>query len=130
MNRTTKVYIGILALLFIGAIFFEFSRPIPVDWSPTFNENHSKPYGLKVLHNELSNIFSNQEIIDIKTTPYEYFNSRYDYEYEDSIYNTHYIDQGNYIYINPINTIDDSSVEELLDFANRGNNLFICCKIL
>lgn len=119
MNKVTKVYIGLLILLFIGAIYFELSRPTPVDWSPTFNEKHTKPYGLEVLHNELSNIFTNQEIIDIKTTPYEYFNSSY--QWEDSTYTVN----GNYIYINPNSFIDEISIEELIYFVHRGNNAFI-----
>jgi len=40
MNKTIKIYIGFLFLLFVGAIAIEFSKPKPINWSQTYNEKH------------------------------------------------------------------------------------------
>ncbi len=118
MNKTIKLYIGLLILLFIGAIIIEFSSIPPIDWRPTFNEKHKKPYGTYILRNELSSLFLDNEINDIKVTPYEYFDEYYDWI--DSVYTT----QGNYIYINEFTDVDEVSAQELLDFASHGNSIF------
>lgn len=119
MSKTLKIYVALLIILFIGIFIIEFSRPKPVDWTPTFNEAHKKPYGTYILFNELENLFSNQNIKTIKVSPYEYFDTLY--SYEDSTYT----ETGNYLYIDSFVNIDDESLEELYTFANYGNTVFI-----
>ena len=119
MSKTLKIYIALLIILFSGIFIIEYSRPKPVDWTPTFNEAHKKPYGTYLLFNELESLFSKQNIKTIKVSPYEYFDDLY--SYEDSTYT----ETGNYLYINSFVNIDDESLEELYMFANFGNTLFI-----
>lgn len=119
MNRTIKIYIIILVLLFAGAFAIEISKPKPIDWTPTYNETHKKPYGTYILYNELKSLFDDNEIKSIKVSPYEYFGNLYDY---DSL---NYKVQGNYVYINNYVDIDEVSLEELLYFTELGNNVFI-----
>lgn len=119
MNKTIKIYIGLLVFLFIGAITIEFSKPKPINWSHTYNEKHKIPYGTFVLYNELESLFPKSKIHDIKITPYEYFNELYDWE--DSTYLT----TGTYMYVDNYADIDDVSAQELLDFTSFGNTLFI-----
>ena len=119
MSKTLKIYIALLIILFSGIFIIEYSRPKPVDWTPTFNEAHKKPYGTYILFNELESLFSKQNIKTIKVSPYEYFDDLY--SYEDSTYT----ETGNYLYINSFVNIDDESLEELYMFANFGNTLFI-----
>ena len=119
MNKTIKIYIILLLLLFVGAIAIEFSKPKPINWSRTYNEKHKIPYGTFVLYNELENLFPNNKIENITVTPYEYFDNLYDWE--DSTYLT----TGTYIYIDEYAKIDDVSAQELIDFASFGNTLFL-----
>ena len=119
MSKTLKIYIALLIILFSGIFIIEYSRPKPVDWTPTFNEAHKKPYGTYILFNELESLFSKQNIKTIKVSPYEYFDDLY--SYEDSTYT----ETGNYLYIDSFVNIDDESLEELYMFANFGNTLFI-----
>lgn len=119
MSKTLKIYIGILALLFIGIIAIEFSTPTPVDWNKTYNETHKIPYGTYVFHEELTNLFPESQVQDIKVTPYEFFDDYY--VWEDSSYVT----TGTYIVIDEIPNLDTSSAQELLDFASHGNTIFI-----
>ncbi|AOW19438.1 DUF4350 domain-containing protein [Urechidicola croceus] len=124
MNKTLKIYIGLLALLFVGFVIIEFSSTPPVNWSKTYNENHKIPYGTFILRTELQSLFPNSEINDIKTTPYEYFDSFY--SWDDSLYSTH----GNFIHIRDRTEIDEVSAQELLDFTNHGNTVFFSSNYL
>ncbi|SFT09355.1 hypothetical protein SAMN04487906_2906 [Zhouia amylolytica] len=119
MNKTLKVYIGVLILLIIGIFVLEITKPTPIDWSPTFNEKHTKPYGLKVLYQELPSLFKNQELLDINITPFEYFDNTFDQV--DSTYGI----KGSYLYIHDDYMVDEVSAEKLLDFAGEGNSIFI-----
>ena len=80
MNKTIKIYIGLLVLLFGAITFIELSRQRPINWTPTYNEKHKIPFGTYILHEELKNVFQNQDFQDIKQTPYEFFDSKYDWE--------------------------------------------------
>ncbi len=119
MSKTLRIYIVLLIVLFAGAFAIEYSKPIPIDWTRTYNESHKKPYGTYILYNELQNLFTESQVEDIKNTPYEYFDDLYDYE--DSTYLT----TGNYLFIDHFVDTDQVSSEELLYFAEYGNNIFI-----
>jgi len=124
MNKTIKIYIGLLILLFVVAIAIEFSKPKPINWTRTFNEAHTIPYGTFVLYNELPNIFSKSKVQDISVSPYEYFDDYY--SWEDSTYLT----TGNYMLIDDYAEVDDVSAQELLDFASHGNTIFMSSNYL
>lgn len=119
MNRTLKIYIAILVLLFIGIVVIEFSTPQPVNWQKTYNEKHKIPFGTYIFYEELETLFTKSEIKDIKRTPYEYFNDYYDWE--DSTYYA----TGTYMLIDERPELDNTSAQELLDFASFGNDIFI-----
>jgi len=119
MSKTLKIYIGILVLLFIGIIAVEFSIPEPINWYKTYKESDKTPYGTFVFYEELTNLFPESKVHDIKNTPYEYFDDYY--IWEDSTYLT----TGTYMLIDEYPTLDNSSAQELLDFASHGNDIFI-----
>ena len=124
MNKTIKIYIGLLALLFVGAMAIEFSKPKPINWTRTFNEAHTIPYGTFILYNELPSIFPKSKVQDIDVSPYEYFDEYY--SWEDSTYLT----TGNYMLIDDYAEVDDVSAQELLDFASHGNTIFMSTNYL
>lgn len=124
MNKTIKIYVGLLILLFIGAIAIEFSKPKPINWTRTFNETHTIPYGTFVLYNELPSLFPEIKVQDINVSPYEYFDKYYNWE--DSTYLT----TGNYMFIDDYAEVDDVSAQELLDFASHGNTIFMSTNYL
>ena len=119
MNRTIKIYLGFLVLLFSLIVVIEFSAEKPINWSKTYNEKHKIPFGTYVFYNELENLFPESRVYDIKITPYEYFDDFY--SWEDSTYST----SGTYIHIKEDVNIDEVSAQELLDFASHGNNIFL-----
>ncbi len=119
MSKTLKIYIGILVLLFAGITAVELSTPVPINWTKTFNEKHKIPYGTFVFYEELENLFPESKVQDITVTPFEYFDDYYSWE------DTTYFTTGTYILIDEINQIDNTSAQELLDFASFGNDIFI-----
>jgi len=123
MSKTLRIYIILLILFFAGAFAIEFSRPKPIDWSQTYNETHKKPYGTYILFNELQNLFPTSRLEEIRNTPYEYFDGLFNFE--DSTYLT----KGNYLFIDNVVDTDEVSSEELLYFAEYGNNIFISASI-
>ena len=124
MNKTIKIYIGLLVLLFVGIIAIEFSTPPPINWTKTYNETHKIPYGTFVFYNELNTVFPESKVHDINVTPYEYFDDYY--SWEDSTYLT----KGTYMLIDEYAAIDASSAQELLDFASHGNDIFMSTNYL
>ncbi len=119
MSKTLKIYIGLLVLLFVGIAIVEFSAPKPLNWRKTFDERHKIPYGTFVFYNELNSLFPESKVQNINVTPYEYFDDYYNWE--DSTYLT----TGTYILIDEYPEIDNSSAQELLDFASHGNTIFM-----
>lgn len=119
MSRSLRIYTVVLVLLMCLAVWFELSRPTPIDWTPTFNERHTKPYGLKVFREQLPVFFRLDSVTNINSTVYEFLDQHY--RYTDSTYTI----KGNYIYINNRSTLDETSVQELLYFASHGNDIFI-----
>ena len=113
--RNSALVFGLI-LLFVGIIAIEFSTPAPVNWKKTYNETQKIPYGTFVFYEELTNLFPESKVHDIKVTPYQYFDDYY--TWEDSTYLT----TGTYVVIDEY---PNSSAQELLDFASHGNDIFI-----
>ncbi|MGS2727058.1 DUF4350 domain-containing protein [Psychroserpens sp. BH13MA-6] len=119
MSKTLKIYLGLLIFLLIGIIIIEYSTPVPVNWQKTYNETHKRPYGTYVFYEELGNLFPESKVQDINVTPYEYFDDYYNWE------DNSYLTSGTYMVIDDYPEIDNTSAQELLDFASHGNDIFI-----
>lgn len=119
MNRTLKIYIGLLIVLFGLIAFIELTRERPINWKPTYNERHKIPFGTYIFHEELEAVFSNQEFTDVRKTPYEFFDAYYDWEKDN------YTTTGNFIHVAQYSEMDEISAQELLDFVSYGNTVFM-----
>lgn len=124
MNKTIKIYIVFLVLLFVGIIFIDANRPKPIDWSPTYGINDKIPFGMYVFNEESDAVFKNQKVTKVFETAYEYFEPLYDY---DSLVNT-YTKKGTVLSISENYLIDDESTQEILYFVQHGNKAFISSK--
>lgn len=119
MNKTVKIYISLLVVLFIGFTVIEFSKETPIDWSKTYRETDKIPFGTFVLYDQLPALFPESDIEDIRVTPFEYFDEYFNWA--DSTYSVF----GSYLHIDEFAQIDDVSAQELMDFAAHGNDVFI-----
>jgi uncharacterized protein involved in outer membrane biogenesis len=50
MNKTLKIYIGILVALMVLIVFVDANRPKPINWTPSFDVNSKIPFGLYVFN--------------------------------------------------------------------------------
>jgi hypothetical protein len=119
MNKAVKFYVVLLVLLFVGLFAIEFTKEQPINWSKTYNEKQKIPYGTFVLYEELDNLFPDSEVKKITVTPFEYFDAYFNWE--DSTYSI----SGNYLLVNEFDAMDEYSAQELMDYAARGNSIFI-----
>lgn len=125
MNKTLKIYIAILVVIFALIIMADRNRPKPIDWRPTYSVNDKIPFGLYVFDKEVKGLLKNQKIERVSAmTPYEFLDSKYD---SDSLVENYKI-KGTFFNISEFGSIDDQSIKEILYFVSHGNNAFLSMK--
>lgn len=125
MNKTLKIYIAILVVIFALIIMADRNRPKPIDWRPTYSVNDKIPFGLYVFDKEVKGLIKNQKIERVSAmTPYEFLDSKYD---SDSLVENYKI-KGTFFNISEFESIDDQSIKEILYFVSHGNNAFLSMK--
>ncbi|MEP6928831.1 MAG: DUF4350 domain-containing protein, partial [Flavobacterium sp.] len=125
MNKSIKIYIAILVVVFAIILIASSDQRKPIDWRPTYSVNDKIPYGLYIFDKEINGILKNQKIERISTiTPYEFLDSKYT---GDSIAGKYKI-KGTFLNIAESGEIDDQSVTELFYFVSHGNNAFLSMK--
>ena len=119
IKKILPLLIIMTVLIILASIAMSLKRTKTVDWEESFNEKSNKPYGVSIFYNELPNLFKNNEIRTVYHTPYSYLmaNSKNGYGDHEA--------RGNFIIIGNSNYLEDESVDELLNFVNNGNTLFI-----
>ncbi|RZL30725.1 MAG: DUF4350 domain-containing protein, partial [Pedobacter sp.] len=124
MNKSLKVYLILLFVLLIGVVVLESNKPKEINWNPTYSINDKIPYGLYVFDKEMPSLLKPDTLNTVNNTPYEYFDSLYDY---DTLVNN-YRTSGTFLAINHTGNFDDESLKELLYFASHGNTVFLSMK--
>jgi hypothetical protein len=124
MNKTIKIYIVFLVLIFIAIIFVDANRPRPIDWRPTYSINDKIPFGLYIFDKETPTLLKKNSLKKVTNTIYEYFEPLYNY---DSLVNN-YSERGTILSISEYSLIDDQSTQELLYFVSHGNSAFLSSK--
>ncbi|MEZ4811416.1 MAG: DUF4350 domain-containing protein [Allomuricauda sp.] len=113
MDRKSKIVIVIFALVVVGIIITEIVRPKPINWRPSYTAVDKIPFGCYVLYNELSSIFTNTAIETIEKSVYDVLVER-----DTSL-------TSNYVFINEYIDLDKQETNQLLDYVDRGNTVFI-----
>lgn len=121
MNRTIKIYIVFLIALMALIVVVDVNRPRPINWTPSFDIKSKIPFGLKVFQEEKDTYFKGDSVIEIRVTPYEFFDAYYDF---DTLVNTYSI-KGTFLAIDNYYEIDESSTEEILYYVSHGNDAFL-----
>jgi hypothetical protein len=125
MNKTIKIYIGILVFVFALILMADSNRPKPIDWRPTYSVNDKIPYGLYIFDKEINGLLKNQKIERISSeTPYEFLDSKY---VADTVSGKYKI-SGTFFNVSEFGGIDDQSISELFYFVSHGNNAFLSMK--
>jgi hypothetical protein len=110
-NNVIAISIVVLVILFVIA-----NSSHKVDWSPTYDENDTKPLDTKVFFDQMAFWFEGKSAKKIHTTFYEY----------DQYLRMQPVDSiKNYISISRSYNIDETSFESLMDYVAYGNEAFI-----
>jgi hypothetical protein len=126
MGKTLKIYIALLVLLLVTIVVIDANRPKAIDWTPTFSLKDKIPYGMYVFDKEIGALLKGQKIKKFNTTPYQYFDSKFDY---DTLINDYRI-KGTFLNISRTPNLDDQSVSEICSFVRHGNNAFLSSETL
>ncbi|MCB0443073.1 MAG: DUF4350 domain-containing protein [Flavobacterium sp.] len=121
MSKTIKIYVVFLVAMMALIVVVDANRPRPVNWMPSFDIKSKIPFGLKVFQDEKDKYFKGDTLTEIRVTPYEFFDTHYDY---DTLINTYTV-KGTFLSIDNYYNIDESSTDEILYFVSHGNNAFL-----
>lgn len=111
MDKRAKFGLYAIGVVVLLLVIVEIAKPKPVIWDDSYTSFDKIPLGCYILHEELNNvagkmIFSNKNIID-----------------SQDILNVK--KPSTLVIINSRVYIDESETQELMEFANKGNSVFI-----
>lgn len=112
MFKGNRKYIFILALCFSILFVIQLITPKPINWKLSYMKKDKIPFGTSALYKVLPILFPGQEI---SPESYPVYNVLSDKEPVHT----------NYIIINETFQPDELDTRELLEFAHRGNKVFI-----
>tara|TARA_R110001583_G_scaffold137172_2_gene288860 strand:- start:1875 stop:3080 length:1206 start_codon:yes stop_codon:yes gene_type:complete len=119
MKKILPILFVILALIVTAAIAVGVKTTKTVDWEESFNEKSNKPYGVGIFYKELPKLFKNHKVRTVYHQPASYLRANSEDGYG------HHVAEGSFIIIGNSDYLEDDSVDELLNFVDAGNTLFI-----
>src|SRR5262249_46300825 len=113
MGKRYYIILGVLALLFI---LVNANTPTVVSWKPSFKKKDKNPYGAEVTYAFLEDIFGNGNVTNSNGSPYDYLHDN--------------LNEFNIIYVSEWMNTTDQDRDAILEFAERGNNIFIAAEYM
>ncbi len=113
MKNLRSKYFWFLTLTIVGYGLFEYYRPKPIDWSPSYSNKDKIPFGTQALYELLPDIFGRQLVESLRVPIYNHLT-------ESKI-----PAQSNYIFVCQNFSIDKNDRVQLLNYVKKGNNAFI-----
>src|SRR5690606_26056512 len=111
-SRRKSLIIWAFAFVIVLLLVAETTAHKPVDWSLSYTSYDKIPYGTHVFYNELPNLLQ-AKIQRITSDPFQFLSE------------TGPKTKDVYVFINDILTFDDQQSKQLMDFAAKGNTVFI-----
>lgn len=111
MDKRAKFGLYAIGLVVLLLVVLEAAKPKPINWYDSYTASDKIPLGCYVLHQELKEVseemlFSNKNIVDSR-----------------DVLNTE--EPATLVLINNYIYLDKEETNELLDFVEKGNNVFI-----
>ncbi len=110
MTKLQKTFLGVFLLLLAGMVYMEATKPPPVSWFPSYNNQDEIPLGTVVLYDILDQNFK-EKLTEIDRPPYEVL--------RDTTL------QGTYLFLNNSIGFDQAELDKLYQWAEEGNTVFI-----
>ena len=113
MGKTAKLFFGFFMLLVVFLTYLEATEPEPVNWTPSYMSDDKIPLGSLVFYESWGNT-NNWKMEEISIPAFE--------KLADSLGN------GTYFFLNNSVAFDQDELDRLLDWVNKGNELFISAR--
>lgn len=110
MSRFQKIVLGVFIIAVAALVYMEATKPVPINWFPSYVESATIPLGSKVIYELLEEKLGDR-FKKIDNPPFENLNN--------STFN------GTYFFVNNDIDFDEAERDRLLDWVDRGNQLFI-----
>lgn len=106
-------YFWFLVVTVLLYSLFEYYRPKPIDWTPSYSNKDKIPFGTKALYDLLPDVFGNQKVESLRLPIYNHLSEN------------KAVPKSNYIFICQAFEIDKNDRNQLLTYVKQGNNAFI-----
>ncbi|WP_316735313.1 DUF4350 domain-containing protein [Pedobacter aquatilis] len=110
--KSYKIYFAIGLILILVYLIAQFNKPTPTDWSPSYRKDSKIPYGTFIFFNRIQDVLPG---VKKQTSAKPIYNTLKDKNYTNA----------SYFIIAPQVKITKQDFEQLKNFANAGNNVFI-----
>lgn len=119
MKRANIIYLVFVGLLLVLYFFVQTGKPAEgkkTSWAPSFSSFHDRPYGTKLVHDLLTDVFPESKIGTTQVSTYK------------AISDTFFWEETAYIVINNDFQIDKWDTDALLEFVADGNHALIAAE--
>ncbi|WP_420146854.1 DUF4350 domain-containing protein [Spirosoma sp.] len=106
-------YLFILLATVMAYILFEYYRPKPIDWKPTYQNTDKIPFGTQALYELLPDVMHQSAIQTVRLPVYNF------------LAETKLPARSNYVLICHDFEVHGQELSKLLSYVKRGNNVFI-----
>lgn len=106
-------YLLLLLLTSLAYVLFEYYRPKPLNWIPTYQNDDKIPFGTRALFTLLPGLMGQSDIQTVRLPAYNFLTE------------THPKQPGNYVFICHRLTLDNNDLTQLLRYVRAGNSVFI-----
>ncbi len=112
ISRFEKRLLFITIAVLVMLVAVRASAPRPVDWTVNYESDDSRPYGTRVLFETLPDVFPESDIESVSLAPYIHLR-------DETLTRTAYL------FLTTEFAPDDAEARRLLDYASRGNTVWI-----
>ncbi|WP_370000016.1 DUF4350 domain-containing protein [Winogradskyella sp.] len=112
MDKRSKIALYVIGAVIVFMMIAEVTKPKPLNWRDSYSASDKIPLGCYILFNELET-FSDGEVLTSERTVYEYLK------------NVDTTTSKSLVLINNYLSFDREESKALMDFAEKGNTVFI-----
>lgn len=115
--KNDRVYIGLVAGLFLLLVIGLLAEPKKISWNPSFSNDSKDPFASRALYEMLGDIFIQQPVETVRVPAYEFAHERK----KDSLSGRHI----NYLLLKDYAQFDEYDTRAIWQIANGGDHVFI-----
>jgi len=106
-------YLLFLLLTVVVYGLIEYYRPKPIDWTPTYSNKHTRPFGTQALYELLPEVMNHQPVTSVRMPV------------DNQLTETTLPRRSNYVFVCQTLRLYPSEQKALLAYVQRGNNVFL-----